>query len=240
MVCGIRSLSSGYGRKDVYSGSAMTEAMSRVDKAAATRARVIDSARALFLLQGYAATTTRQVASHAKVTERTLFNIVVNKSQLLREVLLSYVFTDDFGPLLEREDFRPVLGAASVNQFLNEYSKWVDNLHTHTSATAEMARAAASVDAGAAEIWRWGNAQQIVDLGDLAAHLDQRGWLRPGLFPDEVARSLAVLSGHESYWRLVNEQHWSRARYRRWLRRHCSVELLEAEHNRDESEDVEP
>jgi AcrR family transcriptional regulator len=190
------------------------------------------------MLQGYATTTTRQVASHAKVTERTLFNIVASKSDLLREVLLSYVFTDDYGPLLQREDFARVLRAASVNEFLAEFPKWVASLHTRTSAVAEMARAAASVDAGAAEIWHWGNAQQIVDLRHLADALHQRGWLRSGLEPDEVARSLAVLSGHESYWRLVTEQHWSRARYRRWLRRHCATELIAPEQNRDDPEDV--
>jgi len=216
----------------------MTEAMSRVDKTALTRARVIESARTLFLLQGYAATTTRQVASHAKVTERTLFNIVATKSQLLREVLLSYVFTDDFGPLLERQDFSPVLRAASVGEFLTAYSKWVVSLHSRTADLAEMTRAAASVDIGAAEIWRWGNAQQVVDLTNLAAQLSQRGWLRTGSAPEDVARSLAVLSGHESFWRLVNEEHWSRTRYRRWLRRHCAAELTETEQDRDDPEDA--
>lgn len=214
----------------------MAEQMSRVERAAATRARVIDSARTLFMLQGYAATTTRQVASHAEVTERTLFNLVANKSELLREVLLSYVFTDDYGPLLQRADFAPVLHAAGVDHFLAAFSKWVVSLHTRTAAVAEMARAAASVDAGAAEIWHWGNAQQIVDLRKLADTLHQRGWLRSGVEPDEVARSLAVLSGHESYWRLVTEQQWSRARYRRWLRRHCAAELIASEQDRDDSD----
>jgi AcrR family transcriptional regulator len=212
--------------------------MSRVDKTAVTRARVIDSARTLFLLQGYAATTTRQVASHAKVTERTLFNIVANKSQLLREVLLSHVFTDDFGPLLERQDFSPVLRAASVDEFLTEYSKWVVSLHSRTADLAEMTRAAASVDIGAAEIWRWGNAQQVMDLTNLAAELNQRGWLRSGIAPGDVARSLAILSGHESYWRLVNDEQWSRARYRRWLHRHCATELSDTEHDRDDTADA--
>lgn len=204
----------------------MTETRSRAGKASATRARVVDSARTLFMLKGYAATTTRQIASHAGVTERTLFNVVANKSELLRHVLLSYVFTDDDGPLLQRKDFSPVLHAETVHEFLAEFPKWVASLHSHTAAVAEMTRAAASVDTGAAEIWRWGNAQQIVHLSDLAETLHQRGWLRSELGPDEVARSLAVLSGHETYWRLVVEQHWSRARYRRWLRRHCGAELV--------------
>lgn len=43
--------------------------------------------------------------------------------------------------------------------------------------------------------------------------------LLPDLPPREVVRSFAVLSGHETYWRLVAEQHWSLSVYRRWLRR---------------------
>ena len=42
-------------------------------------------------------------------------------------------------------------------RFLNQYSQWVADLHRRTSAVAEMTRAAASVDAGAAEMWAWGN-----------------------------------------------------------------------------------
>jgi AcrR family transcriptional regulator len=194
--------------------------------AVATRARVIECARTLFLTQGYATTTTRQVAASAHVTERTLFNVVPSKSDLLREVLLSYVFTDDHGPLLERTDFGPVLGADSVETFLTQYSRWVTDLHRRTSAVAEMTRAAASVDAGAAQMWAWGNAQQIVDLDNLVKVLDQRHWLRPDLSAPEAARSFAVLSGHETYWRLVTEQHWSLSKYRQWLRRHCATELV--------------
>ena len=204
----------------------MNQALKRTEKAAATRARVIECARTLFLAQGYAATTTRQVAASAHVTERTLFNVVPSKSDLLREVLLTYVFTDDHGPLLERTDFAPVLQADSVETFLTEYSRWVADLHRRTSTVAEMTRAAASVDAGAAEMWAWGNAQQIVDMDNLAKVLDQRRWLRPDLSPREVARSFAVLSGHETYWRLVAEQHWSLSRYRQWVSRHCANELV--------------
>jgi AcrR family transcriptional regulator len=209
-----------------YSSGVMGSAMSRVEKVAATRARVIESARTLFVLQGYAATTTRQVAEHAGVTERTLFNIVANKSELLRQVLLSYVFSGDYGPLLERQDFVPVLAATRVDGFLAEFSRWVVSLHAHTAVVAEVTRAAAAVDLGAAEIWRWGNAQQVVDLRHLAETLQQRGWLRSGSKPREVGCSLAVLTGHETYWRLVVEQRWSRTRYRRWLQQHCGAELV--------------
>jgi AcrR family transcriptional regulator len=203
----------------------MTARESRVEKAAATRRRVLEQALTLFLEQGFAATTTREIADRAHVTERTLFNLAANKSDLLRQVLLTFVFTDDFGPLLERKDFQPVLRTHTVAAFLTEFTHWVDNLHQQTSAAAEMTRAAAGADPGAAEIWTWGNQQQITDLHNLSTELRRRGWLRPGLSAAEAASSLAVLSGHETYWRLVIEQQWSPFRYRRWLRRHCAAEL---------------
>jgi AcrR family transcriptional regulator len=204
----------------------MAEPLRRTEKAAATRARLIECARTLFLTQGYAATTTRQVAAAAHVTERTLFNVMPSKSDLLRQVLLTYVFTDDHGPLLHRKDFAPILRADSAEAFLTQYSQWVGDLHRRTSAVAEMTRAAASVDAGADDMWAWGNAQQIDDLDNLVNVLDQRHWLQPNLTPREVARSFAVLSGHETYWRLVTEQHWNISRYRQWLHRHCAAELI--------------
>src|SRR6476469_6851436 len=169
----------------------MTARESRVEKAAATRRRVLEQALTLFLEQGFAATTSREIADRAHVTERTLFNLAANKSDLLRQVLLTFVFTDDFGPLLERKDFQPVLRTHTVAAFLTEFTHWEDNLHQQTSAAAAMTRAAAGADPGAAE----------------------------------AASSLAVLSGHETYWRLVIEQQWSPFRYRRWLRRHCAAEL---------------
>jgi AcrR family transcriptional regulator len=204
----------------------MTQPSTRTQKAAATRARLIECARTLFVTQGYAATTTREVAAAAHVTERTLFNVVPSKGELLREVLLTYVFTEDDSPLLQRQDFAPVLQAEGVETFLAQYSRWVSDLHRRTSVVAEMTRAAASVDPGAAEMWAWGNAQQIVDLNNLAHVLDRRHWLRPGLAAREVAQSFAVLSGHETYWRLVTDQQWSLRRYRRWLHRHCANEMI--------------
>jgi AcrR family transcriptional regulator len=139
----------------------MSERKSRAEKAAATRSRVIQEASTLFLAQGYAATTTREIAAKAEVTERTLFNLVANKSELLREVLMTFVFTSDYGPLLERRDFAATLRTRDVEQFVAQFARWVANLHRQTAPVTEMTRAAAAVDPGVAEIWAWGNKQQI-------------------------------------------------------------------------------
>lgn len=204
----------------------MTERKSRVEQAAATRDRVAAAALELFLRQGYAATSTRQIAAAAGVTERTLFNIVPSKGALLRHVVMAQVFTHDYGPLLERADFAATLNSGSVTKFLSQFTRWVTRLHGGTAAIAEMVRRAAVVDAGAAELWLWGYEQQVTDCRNLVGLLRHRGWLRAGLTASEAAESLAVLSGHETYWRLVTERHWSQQRYRRWLHRHCSIDLF--------------
>ncbi len=187
---------------------------------------MFEQALALFVARGFAATTTREIAAQAGVTERTLFNLVASKSDLLREVLLALVFTEDFGPLLDRRDFQPVLRCQTVEDFLTAFARWVSNLHQATAAVAEMTRTAAGVDAGAAEIWARGNGQQVIDLRHLSSELRRRGWLRPGLSTADAGSSFSVLCGHETYWRLVVDQGWSPRRYRGWLRRHCAAELI--------------
>lgn len=204
----------------------MIERKSRLEQAAATRGRVAEKALELFLAHGYAATSTRQIAGAAGVTERTLFNIVPSKGELLRQVVLAHVFTQDYGPLLERKDFNATVHAESVEEFLREFTRWVTRLHGGTAPIAEMVRRSAVVDAGAAELWLWGYQQQVTDCRNLVGLLRHRGWLRAGLAGTETAESLAVLTGHETYWRLVTERQWSQPRYRRWLKRHCALELI--------------
>lgn len=203
----------------------MTVRKSRSDKAAETRSRVVTQAGALFLAQGFAATSTRQIAAAAGVTERTLFNIVASKGELLRQVVLAEAFAGDQAPLLERADFAPVLVAPARQQFLAEFARWVINLHTRSAPLAEVVRAAATVQPEAAAVWAWGNARQVADCQRLAELLAERGWLREGPTASEIGVSLAVLTGHQTYWILVTGCGWLPQQYQRWLEHHCATEL---------------
>ncbi len=203
----------------------MREVIGRAEKAQATRERLLARAGELFLAQGFAATSTRQIAEAAQVTERTLFNIVPNKSELLRQVVLTAVVGDPPRPLLRRDDFRASVEASSLEESLDAFVAAVAALHERSSALAEVVRQAAAVDPGAAEFWAWGNAQQVADCRVLIRQVRRRGWLSSRQKPTRLADSLAVLSGHETYYRLVHERGWSADAYRRWLARHCSAEL---------------
>ena len=55
----------------------------RADQARATRRRIVDTARALFVEEGYARTTIDAVAERAGVSRKTVFNSVGGKAELL-------------------------------------------------------------------------------------------------------------------------------------------------------------
>lgn len=206
----------------------MTERKSRAEKARDTQSRLVEQARALFLAQGFAATSTREVAAAAGVTERTLFNIVASKSDLLRLVMVTDVFDQTQVALLERADFAPVRDAVSLEEFVAQFARWVARLHERTARLAEVIRAAAAVEPAAAEMWAAGNARQVSELRDVVRLLLHRGWLPEGLGTADLPESLAVLTGHETYWRLVSTCRWQIPRYRDRLHRLLLLELAAA------------
>ena len=77
----------------------------RESQARETRRRVIDSARALFLEQGYPATTIAAVARRARVSADTIYSTFGSKGALLKEVLDVVIRGDDApSPLLDQAD----------------------------------------------------------------------------------------------------------------------------------------
>jgi len=76
----------------------------RAEQAAATRTRILDSARALFVEQGYPATTLTHVAVAAGVAADTVLHIFGSKKGLLKAVLDVTVGGDEADmPVLDRQ-----------------------------------------------------------------------------------------------------------------------------------------
>lgn len=74
-----------------------------------TRAAVMSAARVLFLARGYAGTTMDDIAEHAGITKRTLYNNYADKEQLFMEIVSdATTFAETFA-----RDLPTMLGAAS-------------------------------------------------------------------------------------------------------------------------------
>src|SRR5919202_2102793 len=75
----------------------------RSARAAATRARILDSAARRFVEDGYRTATVETIAAEAGVSAKTVYHLFGSKVGLLRQVMdVAFVADDEPVPLLER------------------------------------------------------------------------------------------------------------------------------------------
>src|SRR3954470_14841928 len=75
----------------------------RAARTRATRRRIVDAAAALFVAEGYGATTLEQIAARAGVAVQTIYFHFGNKRTVLKEAVdVAAVGDDEPVPLLER------------------------------------------------------------------------------------------------------------------------------------------
>lgn len=183
------------------------------------------SARVLFLADGYVATTTKQIAGQAGVSERTLFNLYSQKALLLRECVIEVVTQGGVGPdASARPDFQRAMRAADPTRQIALFVIAVSRIHRQVAPLAAVSRQAALADPAAAEFWEWGTAQGRRDCDTFIASLrDQHSVVQRGRY---VVDATTTLTSHEVYWQLVETYGWTTPRYRDWLRPQLLTLLL--------------
>src|SRR5476649_1619024 len=93
----------------------------REEAARRTRARIRDAAARLFVRQGYAVTTMREIADEAEVSERTTYLVFPTKLDLLLEVIGVSTRGDDQPlPLAQRPEFQSALGERDGKRALEQ------------------------------------------------------------------------------------------------------------------------
>ena len=191
---------------------------SRAERARKTRRRMLDSARSLFVSQGYADTTMARIAEGAEVAVQTLYYTFKTKGKLLIELVevAGAGGEPDPVPVPRREWFRQMMSATSPQRTL---ALLVEHGTAIYERVAELwpALAAAVSDPDVARYWEGvatgrRNAQRslVVRLADLDA-------LKPGLDVERATDLLVLLSGHAPYRALVQDAGWPVVEYRSWL-----------------------
>lgn len=199
----------------------------RTAAAAATRARIREAAARLFVEHGYAATTMRDVASTAGVGERTLYDAFPSKTALFGHTLeVATVGDEEPVRVADRPEIRAAREqsdpAAAIRQMVAYSEALLDRAGDLIMVSVEAAGSdpdmRAAADAGA-------EATHEVCLA-LTRALDQRGALRDDLDAITAADiTYAMISPH-LHQLLRRHRHWSRHRYRTWLERTLTNQLL--------------
>ena len=190
----------------------------RTEQARATRRRIIECARALFLQQGYAATTLDQIATRAGVAVQTVYFHFGNKRTVLKEVMDVLAVGDDAPiPLLDRPWVQQVRDEPDARRALGIWLRNSRVIFGRVAPMLSIVRDAAGADPEMAEQWRANQHERYLAHRTLAEILAAKGALRPGLTVQSAADIIFTVASPEVYLLLTVERGWSPAQWQRWL-----------------------
>ncbi|HEX5142516.1 MAG TPA: helix-turn-helix domain-containing protein [Mycobacterium sp.] len=208
-------------------GARRYHAPQREQAAAQTKVRIREAASALFVGQGYVATTIRDIARAAGVGERTVYAAFPSKADLFRYVL-NVATVGDEQPIAvaNRPEIQDAFAQADPHVAISQTVDYTVALFERAGdlimVTVQAADAdpdmRAAADAGSLatrELWR-----------ALAQTLHDTGKLQSGLTPQAAADILYALASPHTYQLLRRHCRWPRRRYQTWLTGIVTQQLL--------------
>ena len=208
-------------------GTRRYHAPQRAYSAAQTRARIRAAASALFVEQGYVATTIRDIARTAGVGERTVYAAFPGKADLFRHVLdVATVGDEEPVAVASRPEiqdaFRQTDPRIAISQAIDYTAALFERAGDLIMVTVQAADAdpdmRAAADAGSRatrQLWL-----------TLARALHDAGALRSGLTAQAAADILYALASPHTYQLLRRHCGWTTQRYRTWLLNAVTQQLL--------------
>lgn len=211
----------------------MTEAVKRrydnsrrQAQARATRLKVIEAAKRLFIEHGYPATTIDAIAEAAEVPLPSVYRLFGSKRALLSAVLDTSFGGDDqpvaFG---DRPAVRAARDEPDPARMVTAFARIVRELMDRSSAIQHVLATAAQVDPEMAELLAEIRRQRHTGQSRMVAALDARGALDPGVGKTEAADIVYALLSPEVHRILTVERGWPADRYERWVARSLATLL---------------
>lgn len=192
--------------------------VSRRDRAAATRLRIVMSAHELFVEQGYAATTMDGIAARAGVAVQTVYYTFRTKGLLLREVVeYAGAGRPDAPPVDERPWMREAMSEESGDRALALAVEHGVDIYVRAAPLWKSLHAAAIIDPEVDAYARAMASGRRAGMGRLVARLDALGYLREGLAADRATDVVFALLSHETFLALTRDARWTIEDYKAWL-----------------------
>lgn len=203
------------------------DASRRQANAARSHARVLDVAERLFLAEGYAPTSLPTIAAAAGVSVELIHKAFGGKAGLVREIQRRGLLGAGPTPAPERSD------AASASDIdartlLEQWTQLSTEVAPRVSPIMLLVRSAAATDADLAELHVQMAAQRLDRMTLNARRLSRRPGLRPELTVDQIRDVLWTYTSPDLYELLVNHRGWSLDRYRDFLLRGLTGQLLQS------------
>jgi TetR/AcrR family transcriptional regulator, regulator of autoinduction and epiphytic fitness len=198
----------------------------RQAQARATRLRIIEAAKALFIEHGYPATTLEAIAGAADTSLPTLYRLFSSKRALLKAVL-DVSFGGDDQPIAfgERPEVRAARAESNPVALVRAFARIGRDFMERSSAIMHVLATAAQVDPGAGQLMQEIRRQRYTGQSRIVAALAALGALDPELEYSEAADIAYVALSPDVHRILTTERGWTAAQYEQWLVRSLSLLL---------------
>jgi AcrR family transcriptional regulator len=192
-----------------------------------TRAAVVESARALFLARGYAATTIEAISDHSDTPQATVYRLFSSKLGILKAVLdVSVVGDDEAVAMVDRPRVRALLSDRDPAGQLADFAALLSDVMARAAPVHRLLADAARSDDDAASLLAESARQRHEGQHRIARSLARSKALRAGLRERDAADIIHALASPEVYGLLVFDRGWSAERYETWVREILVDQLL--------------
>src|SRR5579863_2187183 len=186
----------------------------------ATRLRIIEAAKVLFVAHGYPATTLEAIAEAADTSLPTLYRLFSSKPALLKAVL-DVSFGGDDQPIAfeDRPDVQAARGETDPQALIMAFSRIGRDFMERSSAILRVLATAAAVDPEAAQLMEEIRRQRHTGQSRIVAALSALDAVDPDLEFSEAVDITYVAFSPEVHHILTVERGWTAGQYERWLAR---------------------
>ncbi len=194
----------------------------------ATRLRVIQTARDLFIERGYPGTSIEVIAAAADVAPATLYRLFPAKRDLLKAVIdVTAVGDDEPVALHERPELLALRDEPDPSAYLRGFAHVARVVGERAAGIQQMLRSAAVVDPEAAGMLATLNQQRYTGNGIVARGVRDRGALKSTLSQALATDVVYALMSPELRRILRHERAWTAEQYETWLAETLCATLLE-------------
>jgi AcrR family transcriptional regulator len=189
----------------------------RQEAARATRARIIEAAKAGFLAHGFGGTTIRQFAEDAGVSPETIYKTFGGKAALLKSVYdVTLAGDDEDIPLAGRPEAIAVRDAPSPAAAAASYAELAQLISRRIDPLLRVLLGARDPDRALAEFARTIDEERHVGSSFYVRQWGRNGWLRDDITVDQAIDTVWALNSPQPRWLLLDHG-WSDEQYTRWL-----------------------
>jgi AcrR family transcriptional regulator len=191
---------------------------SRRKAAEATRQSIIESARQMFLENGYAATTMPAIANVAGIALDTVYATVGKKPALFRLLVEMAISGSDKAVPAEARDYvRAIRAEPDAARKLQLYAAALRAIQPRLAPLIRVLQGAAPLDPELDVLWQNISRRRAANMQLLAKDLAATGRLRSDLTESKTADIIWSMNSPEFYLLLVEQRGWSPEEYERWL-----------------------